>query len=104
MNESANNWIAALATLANASFSGVFVASMFRWSPAALSAGIPLSVALGLGPFMLGLFSIVALGFFRGHDSVVHVFVIHVPLAILALWGARRAGLLTPSRLNAERS
>lgn len=89
-------WVWLLGAIMVATFAGVFVASLFQWSPAAVKAGIPLAIGIGHGPLLLGILSVVALAAFPGQNHSLHAGVMFTPLVVLALLGVRRAQSIAP--------
>ena len=92
-------WIAMLAIILLASVAGYVLSRRLPWLPAARAAGAPGVIGFSLGPFLLGVFTILALGFLPGHSHAVHMAVVVGGLLILVvaglfLSGARRLNKL----------
>ena len=89
------SWIAMLAIVLLASVAGCALSRLLPWLPAARAAGAPAAIGLSLGPFLLSVFAILALGFLPGHSHAVHMAVVvggllMVVAAALFLSGGRR--------------
>lgn len=79
------SWIAMLAIILLASVAGYVLSRRLPWLPAARAAGVPGAIGFSLGPFLLGAFTILALGFLPGHSHAVHMTVIVGGLLVLVV-------------------
>ena len=86
------SWIAMLAIILLASVAGYILSRRLPWLPAARAAGAPGVIGFSLGPFLLGIFTILALGFLPGHSHAVHMTVVVGGLLILVVAGLFLSG------------
>ena len=92
INTSPLSWIAMLAIILLASVAGYVLSRRLPWLPAARAAGAPGVIGFSLGPFLLGVFTILALGFLPGHSHAVHMTVVIGGLLILVVAGLFLSG------------
>ena len=92
INTSPLSWIAMLAIILLASVAGYALSRHLPWLPAARAAGAPGVIGFSLGPFLLGVFTILALGFLPGHSHAVHMTVVVSGLLILVVVGLFLSG------------
>ena len=86
------SWIAMLAIILLASVAGYVLSRLLPWLPAARATGAPGVIGFSLGPFLLGVFTILALGFLPGHSHAVHMTVVVGGLLILVVVGLFLSG------------
>lgn len=79
------SWIAMLAIVLLASVAGYALSRLLPWLPAARAMGAPGAIGFSLGPFLLGVFAILALGFLPGHSHGVHMTVVVGGLLVVAV-------------------
>ena len=92
INTSPLSWIATLAIILLASVAGYVLSRRLPWLRAARAAGVPGVIGFSLGPFLLGIFTILALGFLPGHSHAVHMTVVVGGLLILVVAGLFLSG------------
>ena len=82
---------------------GMALVPFVPWSEAARQAGIPRACAFAIGPFLLGLLAVVALGVFRGASHAFHIGVVFTGLILLCSAAALARPLPQLERLGTPR-